>query len=294
MKSASFSSLLVAIAFSATAACSGTIRETAKPDPTSTPAVNNDVVTEEAQEEKASDPGSESDGHDPFFATTTGGTTTETETTEEKPSEGATGPVKSAVELLVAEAARQVGAMKVSAYEHTTTVDEATGTFNYDCSGFLGYALTRVLPAQFAAVKTFAAVARPLAKHYQMFFESIAAGSTKSGWTRVARAIDVRPGDVVAWLKPAELVSNNTGHVMIATGAATINPKRADEIIIPVTDSTAAFHGPEDTRYPSADGLGRGTIGIIVNAAGTPIRYRWTGGYSTKEYSTPIAIAHPS
>jgi hypothetical protein len=288
-----FSMLIAAIAVSTTIACSGTIEggsESSSPIPTTTPAVEN-----------AASPGSESDGNDPFFATeNTAPTTEEKSATEETPEEsptdekGSPAPTTPAVDLLVAEAAREVSAMKVSSYEHTTAVDEATGTFKYDCSGFVGYALTRVLPAQFAAVKTFAAIARPLAKHYEMFFESIAAGATKSGWTRVARAADIRPGDVVAWLKPAELVSDNTGHVMIVTGAPTVNPKRADEIIIPITDSSAAFHGPEDTRYPSADGLGRGTIGIIVNAAGTPIRYRWTGGYSTKEYSTSIAFARPS
>jgi hypothetical protein len=291
MKKSAPWSVVAAIVFSVTAACSGTIEDAASPTTTTTPAVENaaaeSATAESATAESAASPGVESDGNDPFFASPAA-------TTDDPPAEGSTGPAKPAVELLVAEAARQVGAMKVSSYEHTTAVDESTGTFKYDCSGFLGYALTRVLPVQFAAVKAFAAVARPLAVHYEKFFETIAAGTTKSGWTRVARAIDIRPGDVVAWLKPAELVSENTGHVMIVTGAATVNPKRADEIIIPITDSSAAFHGPEDTRYPSADGLGRGTIGIIVNAAGTPIRYRWTGGYSTKEYSTSISFARPS
>lgn len=282
--------LLAAFALSATTACSGAIEEGITESPSS-PAV-----------EQASEPaGEQSEGEDPFFATAAAPPSSDSDAAESEPasetptepSESESAPAKPGVELLLQEATRQVTVMKVSAYEHTTSVDEASGTFKYDCSGFLGYALSRVLPAQLAAVKTFGGVTRPLAKHYHDFFASIAPGATKSGWSSVARAIDVRAGDVVAWLTPADLVTTNTGHVMVVTGAPTINPKRADEIIIPITDSTSSFHGPADTRYPSAHGLGRGSIGILVDAAGKPVRYRWTGGYSTKEYSTAISFGRP-
>jgi cell wall-associated NlpC family hydrolase len=287
-KLAPLASVFASIALAATVACSGAIDDaatSAPPNATTAPAI-------EPASEQASDPGAESTGEDPFFAANT--PPPAEEASSPPPAEGSGAEPKAAAELLVVEAARQISAMKVTAYEHTTAVDESTGTFKYDCSGFVGYALTRVLPAQLAAVKAFGGVVRPLAMHYETFFESIAPGASKGGWSRVARAVDARPGDVVAWLKPAELVSSNTGHVMIVTGAATINPKRADEILIPVTDSTSSFHGPADTRYPSADGLGRGAIGIIVDAAGNPLRYRWTGGYSTKEYTTAISFGRPS
>lgn len=202
-------------------------------------------------------------------------------------------PTKPAASLLAAEAARELSIMKVTAYEHTTFVDEPTGTFKYDCSGFLGYALKRALPTHLDAVRAFNSVTRPLAKHYELFFASIEPGAKKSGWSRVVRAIDLQPGDVVAWLKPADLVTTNTGHVMIVRGKPALNPKRADEVIVPITDSSASFHGSTDTRYPSGEGLGNGPIGLIVDGAGKPTGYRWTGGVSTKVYSTEVSLARP-
>jgi hypothetical protein len=204
-----------------------------------------------------------------------------------------TEPTKPAASLLAAEAARELSVMKTSLYEHTTFVDESTGTFNYDCSGFIGYALNRALPSHLSAVRAFNSVTRPLAKHYELFFASIEPGTKSSGWSRVARAIDLEPGDVVAWLKPADLVSTNTGHVMIVRAKPSLNPKRADEIIVPITDSSASFHGSTDTRYPSGQGLGNGPIGLLVSLTGEPIGYRWTGGVSTKEYLTEVSLGRP-
>lgn len=288
-------------------ACTGSLEDVSA-DPAAaaptTPAAKTPATTP-AEEEPATDPSDENEGEDPYFAETPpppaendAGAPSESDAGAPPAAEGPaeTGaPVKPESGVALAtEAARELAVMKVTAYEHTTFIDEAAGTFKYDCSGFLGYALSRVLPTHFAAVKSFGAVTRPLAKHYQLFFASIAPKTVKSGWSRVTRAIDLKPGDVVAWLKPADLVSNNTGHVMIVRGLPTVNPKRADEVIVPVTDSTASFHGPSDTRAPVAgDGLGNGPIGIVVDAAGAPLRYRWTGAYSAKEYSTPISFGRP-
>lgn len=291
MRSSLLCSVLLAVAANGASGCTGTLEEGA--DAPVAPAPDKEAPAFEPASDPG-DPGEESDGEDPFFSTPfadagVGGDSGST------PGAGPIDPApeKLATELLADEAARQLAAMKTTAYEHTTLVDESTGSFRYDCSGFLGYALSRVLPAQFSAVKTFASVSRPLAKHYQTFFASIDPSAKKSGWSRVARAIDLRPGDVVAWLKPADLVSTNTGHVMIVRGAPTLNPKRADEVIVPITDSSASFHGSTDSRYPSGEGLGAGPIGIIVDSKGAPIRYRWTGGVSTKEYSTAITFGRP-
>ncbi|MBI2395149.1 MAG: hypothetical protein HYV09_36600 [Deltaproteobacteria bacterium] len=203
-------------------------------------------------------------------------------------------PKKASAELLVGEAARQLSAMKVTSYQHPTEVDEATGTFRYDCSGFLGYALKRVLPDHLVAVRTFSGVTRPLAKHFQTFFAALPVDGTKSGWTGVARAGDLEPGDVIAWLKPPEQVSTNTGHVMIVRAKATPNPKRADEVLVLVIDASASPHGATDTRAPSGGGLGSGPVGLIVDGGGAPIRYRWTGGVSATEWTTAISLARPN
>ena len=288
-------STLLAVAVSASIACTGSVEDGTSTTPTAAP------TGHAAVEQASDDPADQNEGEDPNFEAASGDAGA---ADSEAPAGGDSGggapsappvdPATPAVQLLVQEAAREVTAMKVSVYDHTTLVDESTGTFKYDCSGFVGYALSRVLPAQLAAVKAFASSTRPGAMHYEQFFASITPGTVKGGWSRVARAVDARPGDVVAWITPVDLVSTNTGHVMIVTGPATVNPARADEILIPVTDSTSSFHGPTDTRAAKANtGLGRGSIGIIVDAKGAPLRYRWTGGYSTKEYSTAISFGRP-
>ncbi len=197
------------------------------------------------------------------------------------------------VERLDAESDRQLAVMKSTVYQHTTEIDESTGTFKYDCSGFVGYALARVLPDRLESVKAWNGVKRPLAKHYTNFFASIDPGKAKSGWTRVARAIDLVPGDVVAWLKPADMVSANTGHVMIVRAAPKQNPARADEVLVPITDSTASPHGATDSRWSEGHGLGTGTIGLLVDAKGAPVKYRWNGGTSTTIRTTLIALGRP-
>jgi len=54
--------------------------------------------------------------------------------------------------LLLNEAERQLARMNSSDYTHTTHVDEENGTYDYDCSGFVGYALSRADPCAFSVL----------------------------------------------------------------------------------------------------------------------------------------------
>ena len=194
--------------------------------------------------------------------------------------------------LLASEARREVAAMISSRYQHTTLVDESVGTFDYDCSGFVDYALGRVVPDALTVLQT-ASSPRPLAADFESFFAAISAGSAKGRWRSVGRATDLVPGDVVAWVRPADVTSSNTGHVMIVREAPTPNPKRVDEVLVPITDSTSTPHGPADSRSAAGtDGLGTGTIGLLVDGAGVPLGYRWTGGYSSHDELTAVALGH--
>lgn len=206
---------------------------------------------------------------------------------------GSSAPTSSPASKLAGEAVRELSILKTSTYSHTTYVDETTGRFDFDCSGFVGYALSRALPDRLSAVKTFTAVSRPLAKDYESFFAALPTAATTAGWTRVARAADLRAGDVVAWLKPPTLVSTNTGHVMIVRDKAWVNPARADEVLVPITDSTASPHGATDTRAPSGQGLGSGVVGLLVDGSGAPIGYRWTGGVSVQQWATEVTLGRP-
>jgi hypothetical protein len=181
--------------------------------------------------------------------------------------------------------------MTASTYSHTTSVDEAKGIFDYDCSGFVGYALGRAFPSGMAAIVA-ATTARPLAKDFEIFFASIPLGGTKAGFARVARVVQLVPGDIVAWLEPAD-VTGNTGHTFFVHGAPRVNPSRSDEILVPIEDSTSSPHGATDSRTASGStGLVTGTVGLLIDSTGAPVGYRWTGGVSTKLEYTSISMAH--
>jgi hypothetical protein len=200
-------------------------------------------------------------------------------------------PSTSGASLLLAEAMRELTSMKSSTYQHTTSVDEATGVYDYDCSGFLGYALDHSVPSAIASIRA-ASSSRPLAKDFEDYFASISSGS-KGGWTQVAHVPDLGPGDVIAWLEPAGTATTNTGHVMIVRAAPTASSTKGEWLVL-VIDSANSGHGPLDTRVATgASGLGSGTVGLFVDASGAPIAFRWSGGVSSSvEKATSISLGH--
>jgi len=190
---------------------------------------------------------------------------------------------------LLQEGQREFKAMRRSHYEHATSVDEAAGRFDFDCSGFLGYALGRVdadalkrLPVTSKTKK------RPLAQDFFAFFEQLH-GAGVGPWKPVKHARNLKPGDMVAWLKAPDSDSHNTGHVMLVRAHAYPNPERADEILVPILDSTMSPHA-DDSRTRGENGLGSGLIGILVDAEGQPVSYHWKGGQSNRAIGTRIAF----
>ena len=173
----------------------------------------------------------------------------------------------------------------------STRVDESTGVFDYDCSGFVGYALSHVAPE---ALRTLQAQSkpRPLAKHFEALFAAAppAATATAPGWFRVEHARELAPGDLIAWLEPPEKHSRNTGHVMIVAAA----PKpgaRAGEWIVTIIDSSHGGHGKRDARVRDHhSGLGTGDIVLLVDADDRPIGYRWSTWAKSIPYRTEIAL----
>src|SRR5258708_905038 len=55
---------------------------------------------------------------------------------------------------LLAEVNRELGAVQSTSYDHSTYVDESRGVFNFDCSGFVGYALEQSVPEAMPAIRT--------------------------------------------------------------------------------------------------------------------------------------------
>jgi hypothetical protein len=187
---------------------------------------------------------------------------------------------------LVLEAHRELGAMVETHYDHRTHVVEPDGVFDYDCSGFVGYALSRAAPAALHAVVE-ATRARPLARHFEAFF-----ASPRAPWTRLERAADLVPGDVIAWLEPPAKRSRNTGHVMIVDRAARPG-RQPGEVIVGVVDSSRSGHGPADPRNREhRSGLGTGELVLLVDRDGRPTGYRWSLSRRSVAYRTEVALGH--
>ena len=184
---------------------------------------------------------------------------------------------------LLAEAARAVDTMTASTYSHKTHVEGTV--YDVDCSGFLDY-LLRIVDPEALHELVAATVKRPLAKHFVDFFS---APSPHTHWARVARVQDMQPGDVLAWRRPADVVSKNTGHVMLVTAAP--SPRGADSWVVAIIDSTASPHGPRDPRRAEHHtGIGRGVVVLDTDAAGAPLRYHWTDVRTSPAHITDIAI----
>jgi hypothetical protein len=199
-------------------------------------------------------------------------------------------------DAVLAEASRIFSSARSTTYQHHTSVDEVTGTFDVDCSGFVGYVLGRVAPAARTELQA-ATAKRPRAKDFTEFFASLPAdgadaprapSAPRAHWRRVVRAVDLRPGDIVAWKRPADSRSKNTGHTLIVRAPITV---RADFVEVPIYDSTGRRHGKSDVRAAgSRSGVGEGAIALRVSSSGAPIAFRWavTGRY--RDHPTDIAL----
>jgi hypothetical protein len=193
-------------------------------------------------------------------------------------------PARGSATTLTAEAHRELAAVRVSHYAHHTAIDEPHGVFDYDCSGFVGYAVSRVAPAAFAQLVA-ATRPRPLAKDFYAFF-----ASAQTSWHRVDRVADLAPGDMIAWLEPPVKHSRNTGHVMIVD-AAPVAGAQPGELVVAIIDSSHSGHGRADARIRDhRNGLGAGSIVLLVDSAGKPTGYRWSTSSHSIAYATSIAL----
>ena len=206
------------------------------------------------------------------------------------PSPGTTNPVaESGSAALVQEVQRELTAMRATRYQHTTSVDESGGSYFYDCSGLLDYALGRVRPANLKPIPH--TNARPLAADIEGYLHRGLTGAIDA-WQALARVDALGPGDVVAWQATEDSTTGDTGHVMVVLQAPTRNSARAAEWLVRVADSTLSPHAL-DSRRPGTTGLGTGTIGLVVDQNGAPTAFYWRGGVSPQAKPTQIALGRP-
>src|SRR5512140_491855 len=247
----------ILIACVALAACG----KSGAPEPPAAPPTSDEP---EGSEDEPGVAGIEGEGDDPAFAPAAG--------------TGARGGA-----AMVAEASRVLATMTASSYSHKTRIDGTV--YDVDCSGFADYLLARVDTAALEELRG-ATVKRPLAKHFVQFLDK---SPNAARWQRIARVSELLPGDVLAWKKPAEVTSSNTGHVMIV--AAAPQARDAQSWAVPVFDSTASPHGKGDSRKAAhATGVGRGVVVLEVDSGGAPAAYRWSEGKKSHRHATEIAI----
>jgi hypothetical protein len=195
--------------------------------------------------------------------------------------------VRAASPGLLAEAERILAAARETTYSHHTHIDERTGRYDVDCSGFVGYLLRRAAPGARRELVA-ATVHRPLARHFVELVERLPSRDARR-WRRIERVADLRPGDLIAWLRPADSHSRDTGHVMVVAG---LPAARRGGVDVPIIDASALRHGRGDPRAAgAASGVGRGTIVLETDPAGHPVAFRWAPGAGYHEHVTTIALA---
>jgi cell wall-associated NlpC family hydrolase len=170
-------------------------------------------------------------------------------------------------------------------YQHDTYVDVATGTYDMDCSGYVGYVLAQLAPRHYQAIPPDRAAGRPLAfDFYDRFSELPPQGA--DGWWPVPALADVNRGDIVAWKSELIEPHSNTGHVFIVAG----EPEFFDDGVISVLvyDSSNIRHY-DDTRGQGgtspATGVGRGRIHFRSGSAGWEFQF----GPGDSYHECPIA-----
>jgi len=153
-------------------------------------------------------------------------------------------PATQGAGALYAETVRVLSQVRETRYTGGYVVDEEAGRFELNCSGFLALLLYGVSPETLATVDRSGKHYRPRAEDFHRSILRAGPQGDGTGWLRLERVSDLRPGDVVAWLRPAERsASSATGHVMVALGGPRLNPARPGEVLLPVADCTLSPHG---------------------------------------------------
>jgi hypothetical protein len=190
-----------------------------------------------------------------------------------------------AYELIVDEATIILGDLKQTKYDHTTYIDETTGTFDVDCSGLVNFVLEQVVPEAFAELQQ-ASATRPLAEDYVTFMAAPPPAAVR--WHKVSAPSALVPGDIIAWTEPKSVDSSDTGHVMIVVAPPV---SATGELDIKVFDSTDTPHGPSDPRTVSGTtGVGEGSVAITVDASGAATGFRWAIDKGVIAYTTPVSL----
>ncbi len=161
------------------------------------------------------------------------------------------GPANAAAKSVHDEALRIVESTKLTEYRHATDIDEKKGAYYCDCSGFVGYVLNRTVAKEEGKGPFRDGRKRPLAMDYEKGFAKAPANADgDTGWQKVTRLVDARPGDVIAWRHEVPK-PGNTGHVVIV-----------DKRPVVEQDGLVRVEIIDSTTLPSSDLAGKGKSGV--------------------------------
>ena len=178
-------------------------------------------------------------------------------------------------------------------YSHVTRVNEKAGSYEFDCSGMVAWVLRRSAPKAGSAV-AWTAGGRPLARDYYRRIARTKADKPRWGWARVARVADTLPGDVIAWLRPKEIRSVNTGHVAFVVAPPKAVAGHPNAYLLRIADASRYQHDHDTRRGTERDGFGIGTILVLAHPeTGAPYAYGWFGLRSGWILTTKMAIGRP-
>jgi hypothetical protein len=131
------------------------------------------------------------------------------------------------------EALRVLANTRHTHYQHTIYIDEATGTYDLDCSGFVSYLLGNVAPRHLGSITKPDTRMRLLAVDYCRFFAALSATAI-AGWQAVDRLSDAARGDIVTWaLTPPH---HDSGHIFVI--ADTPSSVGANVVAVPAYDAS--------------------------------------------------------
>jgi hypothetical protein len=195
---------------------------------------------------------------------------------------------------IAAKAEAIVNTLTQTDYQHKDNIVPATGVYDCDCNGFVGFVLQSTAANHLAKIPRESNQPRPRAFEYFTFFASLTPSSA-GDWKRVDRLAEADRGDIVAWRFPRIEPHTDTGHVVILAEAPKLDTS-GDFFTVRVYDSALEAHF-DDTRKPGgapspkgATGVGSGFLNFKVDGEGRPLAYLFAPPLTAQYSYRTIAI----
>ena len=181
--------------------------------------------------------------------------------------------------------------MVSTSYVHGTDVDVRRGYFAFDCSSLVEWVLRDSTAQAYSDLRRGLSY-RPLARDFVNYVSTLPPRVNRNGWKRVERVVDAQPGDIIAWLKPKFIKSENTGHVAVIVLAPRLRSPHDTAYVMRIADSSRIPH--EDDSRGGQPGFGYGTILIETNPAnGAPTGFSFAGSRAAHAFGSKIVIGRP-